>query len=650
MIDRQPPGHTTRVDATRVLVLAPHPDDEVLGCGGLLRQLADGGARIEVLFVTDGEASCPPGEDAVVHARQRAQEGERAAQVLGVGTVSHLGLPDGRLEHHVAKLAAALVERLLAAAPDLLLVPSPLEGSRDHQAVFAGLHAALAPLRDEDRARPTEAPERRLLEVAQGLRVLAYEVNRPLYPSLLVDTTAQVPTLRAAMACHASQEAQHRYLEARLGLSRWRALSLPPSVEAAEAFAELGAQDFATRSPAQLVAHLGGTPAVFEVHDGPLVSVVVRTLDRPALLAEALASLAAGHYRRVEVVLVNDGGAPPPVPAELPLPLRRVDLPETRGRALAAQAGVEAATGSHVAFLDDDDLAAPEHLATLAGLVGGAGVRVAYTDAAVGVYELAPSGWHCVERRLPYSRDFDAELLRLDNYIPFNTLLIERSLFAEVGPFDAELPFFEDWDLLVRLAARTPFHHLRRVTCEYRHFRGAGHHILGAEAQARPDFVAMKARVFAKHQAWLEPTRLARAVDRLRAELVALGEERSSQQQELARREAERLALLRERGEAELAYHRAHGEAASLATELTEHRRVVAELTGEIERRFVHEGRLRQDLVTQTERVAEQQGEAGRLYAEIERLNTLIRTMEGTRAWRLHQRLQAFRAHGRSQP
>src|SRR6185369_8595321 len=196
---------------------------------------------------------------------------------------------------------------------------------------------------------------------------------------------------------------------------------------------------------------------------------------------------------------VNDGGAPPAVPEGYPLPVVRVDHPESRGRAAAAQAGIEAAGGDYVAFLDDDDLAAPEHLATLAGLVGGAGVRVAYTDAAVAVYALDADGWVCRERRLPYSRDFDPDVLLVDNYIPFNTLLIERRLFAEVGPFDLSLPFFEDWDLLIRLAARTPFHHLDRVTCEYRHFRGGGHHIFGERPRERGDFLAVKARVLAKH-------------------------------------------------------------------------------------------------------------------------------------------------------
>jgi glycosyltransferase involved in cell wall biosynthesis len=80
------------------------------------------------------------------------------------------------------------------------------------------------------------------------------------------------------------------------------------------------------------------------VESGPPVSVIVRTKDRPHWLAEALRSLDASSYRRTEIVLVNDGGAPPQV-APLSLPVVRVDLATNRGRAAAANAGVEAASG-----------------------------------------------------------------------------------------------------------------------------------------------------------------------------------------------------------------------------------------------------------------------------------------------------------------
>jgi len=498
-------------------------------------------------------------------------------------------------------------------------------------------------------------------EPLSGLRILLYEVNHPGHPDLLVDVSAERERLERAMAAYASQEERHPYWNAGLGLRRFRTLSLGPGVELAEAYRRLRVDDFTTRSPAQLVRHLGGLPEIGEVREGPRISVVVRTRDRPALLAEALASLAAGEYRRAEVVLVNDGGEPPAVPAGYPLPVVRVDLAQTQGRAAAAQGGVAAATGDYVAFLDDDDLAAPEHLATLAGLVGAAGVRVAYTDAAVAVYELEPGGWVCRERRLPYSRDFDPDVLRVDNYIPFNTLLVERRLFDEAGAFDTSLPFFEDWDFLIRLSAITPFHHRPQVTCEYRHFRGGGHHVFGERPRERSDFLEVKARVLAKHAAALRPDVLARAVDTLRADLVAEREgaaaarrELAARQDELAWRQAELAArqadfaslekshaaladeyqaLIAERVRLEERYHALNGELAAVREELIALRDGHGKATAEVQRLYDQEAKLRAVVDDQTAHL-------GRTYAEIERLNGMIREMEATRTWRLQSWLQ----------
>ena len=428
-------------------------------------------------------------------------------------------------------------------------------------------------------------------EPLRGLRILLYEVNHPGYPDLLVDVGRQRERLERAMATYASQEERHPYWNAALGLRRFRTLTLPPGVELAEGYRRLRVEDFTTRSPAQLVRHLGGLPEIQEVREGPRISVIVRTRDRPRLLAEALDSLAAGEYRRAEVVLVNDGGEPPAVPAGFPLPVVRVDFTQNRGRAAAAEAGVAASTGEFVAFLDDDDLAAPEHLATLAGLVSGTGVRVAYTDATVALYELdAEGGWVCRERRLPYSRDFDPDVLLVDNYIPFNTLLIERPLFAAAGPFDPSLPFFEDWDFLIRLSGVTPFHHLARSTCEYRHFRGGGHHVFGERPRERADFLEVKARVLAKHSDRLRPEVLARAVDTLRAELVAEREGWTGARRDLASLRSDLTALsqthqelARERFLWEERYHAANGSVAALGEERETLRSEIQRLGGEIQ-------------------------------------------------------------------
>jgi LmbE family N-acetylglucosaminyl deacetylase len=623
----QPPGWTERVRAASALVLAPHYDDEVLGCGGLIAQLAAAGAAVRVLFLTDGGGGAEEVADRDSYRKRRREESARVCEILGLAGCDHLGLPDGALEHHLDAATEGIRRAILTQRPELLLVPSPLEVSRDHRAAFAALHRLLHPLRDGH-------PDQEALRA----RILLYEVNHPAYPDLLVDVGPERETLERAMAAYASQEERHPYWNAGLGLRRFRTLSLPPGVEMAEGYRRLRVEDLTTRSLAQLVRHLGGWPEIHEVREGPRVSVIVRTRDRPRLLAEALESLAAGAYRRAEVVLVNDGGAPPAVPDGFPLPVARVDLAESRGRAGAAQAGIAAATGDFVAFLDDDDLAAPEHLATLAGLVSAAGVRVAYTDAAVALYELASKGdnegWVCRERRLPYSRDFDRDVLLVDNYIPFNTLLIERALFAEAGPFDPTLPFFEDWDFLIRLAAITPFHHLAQVTCEYRHFRGGAHHVFGERPRERADFLEVKARVLAKHAGSLTPERLARAVDTLRAELVAEREERAGARRDLAALRTDLAALAqdhqgltRERFLWEDRYHALNGELAILRDE---HARLQEDSRREIQRLYDEEGKLRAAVDDQTAHLA-------RTYAEIERLNGILQEMEATRAWRVHQ-------------
>ncbi|MEO1370478.1 MAG: glycosyltransferase family A protein, partial [Acidobacteriota bacterium] len=352
-------------------------------------------------------------------------------------------------------------------------------------------------------------------------------MNHPLHPDVLVAVESHLEALEAAMGCYASQLERHDYWRAALGRRRFRAHTLPAGTGAVEAYRSLGPGDFESRGPSALWSFLGAPYDADVIDEGPLVSVIVRTKDRPELLADALSSLAASQYRRLEVVLVNDGGAAPAVPEAFPFPLEVIDLQPGVGRAGAANAGLGAARGDYVAFLDDDDRVDAEHYATLVELVGAAGVRVAYTDAAVVVFELGAGGWVEKERRLTYSRDFDADLLLFDNYIPFHTLLIERDLAEEVGTLEPDLPFFEDWDWLIRLARRTPFHHRATVTCEYRQFRGGGHHILGDGGRDRDDFLSLKAKVIGRHRALVEPERLARVVDGLRAEGTAVDGERA---------------------------------------------------------------------------------------------------------------------------
>ena len=514
----QPPGETSRVCARHVLVLAPHYDDEVLGCGGLLAELAESGADIHIVFLSDSSGGVEGVDNPTAYGARRREESERAGRVLGVRRTEHLGLRDGQLAYHRDDLRRAIEERLRGTNFDLLLLPSPLEISSDHQAAFAALHDVLTTCRVESGEDSW----------AEGLTVLLYEINHPLHPNILVDVSAQSSTLEAAMSCYVTQQGLHDYAKVGLSLRRYRTLTLAPEVALAEGYRKLDAFEFTTSSLADLVRFLGGVAESSEVRAGPRISVIVRTKDRPEQLPQALASLAASTYRRVELVVVNDGGVTPALPNPFPFPTVSVELPENRGRAAAAQAGVDAASGDYISFLDDDDLFAPEHLETLATTVAKSASSVVYTDAALAIYRSDDGeGWHSEERVLQYSRDFDPELLLFDNYIPFITLLIEKKWFAEIGPFDTSFAFFEDWDYLIRLSSRVRFQHVPRVTCEYRHFMGSHAHALGGDAAERGNFLEVKARVLAKHHDRVTDDKLAYAVHKLRAEAVRSKDELS---------------------------------------------------------------------------------------------------------------------------
>jgi LmbE family N-acetylglucosaminyl deacetylase len=130
-----------------LLVCAPHPDDDVLGCGMLiaLHRLR---AKVHVIFATDGAGSPepPPGHPQAMRALPgiRATEALEGLAILGVPAedVSFLGLPDGSLSKHVQLVSRQVAERARALRVSTVLVPFRYDRHPDHLALNRAAIAA----------------------------------------------------------------------------------------------------------------------------------------------------------------------------------------------------------------------------------------------------------------------------------------------------------------------------------------------------------------------------------------------------------------------------------------------------------------------------------------------------------------------------
>ena len=211
--------------ASRVVVFAPHPDDEVLGCGGALADLLDRGARLDVVLVTDGAAGARDAGERGRIAATRMDESRRALDALGGGTLHAGSLPDRGLGDRPEEVEALLARWLVEAAPDLVFAPSPVETHPDHRAVAVALFRLAA--------RPAVDAAARALE---GAKVAFFELSQPFRPNFLFDATRVLARKERAMAAFASQAAVRDYAGFVRGLHVYRRMTLPADVESVEAY------------------------------------------------------------------------------------------------------------------------------------------------------------------------------------------------------------------------------------------------------------------------------------------------------------------------------------------------------------------------------------------------------------------------------
>ena len=450
------------------LCLAPHPDDEVLGCGGLLCRLAELHCQVDVLIFSRGENA--RNTSSLELADERVLESRRAARVLGLKDPFFLDWPDRGMRYG-EPLIAAILEALARFQPQYLILPSLSEPHPDHQAVaLAGMAAA----------QRSAFPQ----------TLLFYEVGAPLHPNVLFDLGDVAARKWQAVREFVSQLAIQPYEAHAQAMASVRAFGVGGNSVAAEAYFLVAAEELRRQGAAAAMPFWPMVRAEQGLANSPqqlpLVSVLIRSIDRPQV-QEAVASVVAQTYSNLEIVLVNASGrAHSPVsyaPGRLNL---RIVEPEhgeagesvgttdsaTRhrkqmDRSRAGNLALRSAKGDLALFLDDDDLIEPEHVQRLVDALASRATAVA---AYSGVRVEGPDGAHQRDYDLPWS----LERLNGINFLPIHAVLFRLDVVREGAlEFDDSLPVLEDWDFWRKLATKGEFVHCAGVSALYRQGHGS---------------------------------------------------------------------------------------------------------------------------------------------------------------------------------
>ncbi|WP_430459467.1 PIG-L family deacetylase [Thalassolituus sp. LLYu03] len=433
------PFKASELPAGHWLVVAPHPDDEIIGMGGALAIAASKGQKLTLLYLTSGDKGGTKSE--------RQNEALAVSKELNAATV-FLELPDRGVscsEHQVMALHSVLKEL----NPDVVFFPSPEEFHPDHRSAAVLTWTAL---------KKSEFTG----------QIFHYEISRQGETNVLVDISAVAAEKSRLLHFYQSQLGQNNYVQVMEALNVARTYTLPEQVKAAEAFYRYASVRGRLQGSVRERAFLNLADS--QPEDRPVVSIVIRTKNRPDTLIRAVESVKSQSHRNyIDLVVVNDGGCEvddvlTPFQGDF-WRMNIVNVPVSRGRAAAANVGLNQAKGQFVNFLDDDDELDPDHVQVfLAAWRRNNDIDVFYR----GVRVLSPQG----ELLREFNEPFDPGLLMHTNYIPIHAVTFSRR-FIDLGcRFDESLEFFEDWDFWIQLSRLTHFHRDQKITATY-HLTGS---------------------------------------------------------------------------------------------------------------------------------------------------------------------------------
>jgi glycosyltransferase involved in cell wall biosynthesis len=202
------------------------------------------------------------------------------------------------------------------------------------------------------------------------------------------------------------------------------------------------------------------------------VTIIMRTYNRDEELRESIASVLNQTFQDFELLVINNGGSDQIkyiIDSFKSPKIKYFRINAPHGLANALNEGVVQARGEYIAYLDDDDIIYPTHLENLVKVLDNGKYKFAYSNTKVIEGELEEGKFKANVIKEIFSKKFDKNSLLIRNYISIMSMMHSKSIFSEVGLFEQDLDYAEDWELWLRCALRYAFFNMDKITAEYRY-------------------------------------------------------------------------------------------------------------------------------------------------------------------------------------
>lgn len=209
-------------DCRKALVIAPHPDDETLGCGATINLMNNSNCTVSVVLLTDGKDT-ERGRDI---SELRLNEFNNATRILGCTDNIFMDFPDGKLGQHILGATERLSEILKDQQPEIIFAPYVLDFNPDHRYSDLILSRSIGDLKK--------------------VHIAMYEVWTPIvYPDCYINVSSEYTAKTSAINCYESQEQICGLQEKSLVINELRAkLIMRKNVKYIEAFKTMEKDDF----------------------------------------------------------------------------------------------------------------------------------------------------------------------------------------------------------------------------------------------------------------------------------------------------------------------------------------------------------------------------------------------------------------------